>query len=101
MSESDRDPFLKPTPRRRAERREETVPVSVTAPAPIEIEGQSLDFSSFGVLLTAHGQISVQLEIKGKQYQGRLVRAFPMESGATAYGIELEEALELTETEQH
>ena len=87
--------------RRRAERREETFPVSVTTPEPVEIAGQSVDFTSFGVLLTAHGQISVQLEIKGKQYQGRLVRAFPMESGATAYGIELEEALELPETEQH
>ncbi len=80
--------------RRRAERRKETFPVSVTIPAPIQLEGQSLDFSSFGVLLTSHGQISVQVEIKGRQYQGRLVRAFPMETGATAYGFELEEPLE-------
>ena len=75
--------------RRRAERREETFPVSVTTLAPIEIEGQSLDFSSFGVLLTAHGQISVQLEIKGKQYQGQLVRAFPTESWGISADIGL------------
>ena len=92
---------MRESERRRAERSQGTFPVSLTTPAPIEIAGQSLDFTGFGVLLTAHGQISVQVEIKGKQYQGRLVRAFPMESGATAYGIELEEALELTETEQH
>ncbi len=92
MSESER---------RRAERREETFPVSLTTPAPIEIEGQSVDFTSLGVLLTAEGRISVHLEIKGKQYRGRLVRAFPAESGMTAYGIELEEALESPETEQH
>ena len=41
--------------RRRAERREETFPVLVTTPSPIEIEGQSVDFMSFGVLLTAEG----------------------------------------------
>ncbi len=86
--------------RRHAERHEETFPVLVTTSAPVEIEGQSLNVSSFGLFLTAHGQISVQVEIKGKQYQGRLVRAFPTESGATTYGIELEEALESTELEQ-
>ncbi len=86
--------------RRHAERRKEAFPVLVTTSAPIEIEGQSLNVSSFGLFLTAHGQISVQVEIKGKPYQGRLVRAFPTESGATAYGIELEEALESTELEQ-
>ena len=50
-------------------------------------------------LLPAHGQISVQVVVEGKQYRGRLVRSFLMGSGATAYGIELEEALEPTETE--
>ncbi len=72
--------------RRHAERRKEAFPVLVTTSAPIEIEGQSLDVSSFGLLLTAHGQISVQGEIKGKPYQGRLVRAFPTESGRPPMG---------------
>ena len=85
MSESER---------RRVERSQQTFPVSVTTPAPIEIEGQSVDFTSLGILLTAEGRISVHWEMKGKQYRGRLVRAFPTESGMTAYGIELEEALE-------
>jgi hypothetical protein len=79
--------------RRRAERRNEVFPVLVTAEGPVEIEGQSLDVSSSGLLLTA-GRITVQLEFQGNQYRGRLVRAFPMETGETAYGIELEEMLE-------
>ena len=90
MSESDR---------RRTERHKAVLPVSVTIAGPIEINGQSLDISSYGLLLTAPGQISVQVVVEGKQYRGRLVRSFPMGSGATAYGIELEEALESTETE--
>ncbi len=86
--------------RRHTDRHKETFPVIVTTSAPINIEGQSVDVSSFSLLLTVHGQIAIQVEIKGKQYQGRLVRAFPTESGTTAYGIELEEALESTEPEQ-
>ncbi len=78
---------------RRAERRKEVFPVLLTTEGPIEIEGQSLDVSSSGLLLTA-GRIAVQLEFQGNQYRGRLVRAFPMETGETAYGIELEERLE-------
>ena len=78
--------------RRRAERRKEVFPVLVTTEGPIEIKGQSLDVSSSGLLLTA-GRIVVQLEFHGRRYRGRLVRAFPMETGETAFGIELEEML--------
>jgi hypothetical protein len=80
--------------RRRAERRKEVFPVLVSSFGPIGIEGQSVDVSSSGLLLSAQGQISMQLEFQGKQYRGHLVRAFPMETGVTAYGIELEETLE-------
>ncbi|MDP6606583.1 MAG: hypothetical protein QF664_10045 [Dehalococcoidia bacterium] len=77
--------------RRSAERRREVFPVSVATDGPIEIEGQSLDVSTSGLLLTA-GRIVVQLRFQGKQYRGQLVRAFPMESGETAFGIKLDEA---------
>ena len=81
---------------RRSERLPVVFPVLVTTVEPIAIEGESLDVSRSGLLLTAQGQISLQLEFKGKQYRGRLVRAFPMmETGETAYGIELEETLSL------
>ena len=96
-TEEERSPMSE-TERRHAERGERTFPISVTIAAPIKIEGQSLDFSNSGVLFTAPGRISVNVGMTGgKQYRGRLVRAFPMDSGATAYGIELESP----ETEQH
>ncbi len=78
---------------RRAERRKEVFPVLLTTEGPIEIEGQGLDVSNSGLLLTA-GRIAVRLEFQGNQYRGRLVRASPMETGETAYGIKLEEMLE-------
>ena len=46
--------------RRHAERHEETFPVLVTTSAPVEIEGQSLNVSSSGLFLTAHGQTKVK-----------------------------------------
>ncbi len=81
---------------RRSERLPEVFPVLVTTAEAIAIEGKSLDVSRSGLLLTAQGQIWVQLEFKGKRYRGRLVRVFPlMGTGETAYGIELEETLSL------
>jgi len=86
MSENDR---------RRAPRSEEAFSVSVVTPHAIEITGETVNFSRGGVLLRAHGRISVILGLKGKRYRGWLVRAVPRDSETTDYAIELEEVIEL------
>ena len=81
--------------RRRSARREETFLVSILTTMPIEITGETVNFSSHGVLLRAYGErLSVLLRLKGKQYRARLVRAVPRDPKTTEYAIELEEALE-------
>ena len=82
--------------RRKAERRQETFAVSLSVPESVALEGQTLNFSTDGVLLTAHGKIPVLLGIKGKQYRGWLIRAISVDGEMTAYAIELAEALEIS-----
>ena len=81
--------------RRKVARRQETVPVSLSVPEPIRLEGQTLNLSTQGVLLTAYGKIPVILGIKGKQYRGSLFRADSLEGNVAAYAIELTDALEI------
>ena len=81
--------------RRRAERHAETFPVSIRVAESLELVGQSVNYSSNGILLQAHGKIPVVVGIKGKDYRGFLIRAIPSTGPQlTAYAIELTETLE-------
>lgn len=89
-------------PERRAERRagmryQVSFPISLTAPDRMELHGQAINASKQGVLLEARGRLRVQVTFKGRDYWGWLVRAYKVEQGVSAYGIELEEDLDLSD----
>ena len=81
--------------RRRTGRRHETVPVSIGAAGRQAIDGQTVNFSLGGVLLRAEARIPVTVTLNGKRYEGRIVRAVPLDSGETEYAIELERLLRI------
>ena len=66
-------------------------------PDRIELHGQAVNASKQGVLLEARGRLRVVATIKGREYKGWLVRAYKVERGVSAYGIELEEDLDLSD----
>ncbi len=82
--------------RRRKNRKAEVVPVSVVTTESLRLDGQTVDVSSGGILFTAP-EIQVVVDIKGKEYHGRLVRASPVGDGMTAYALELEECVTATD----
>ena len=82
------------TERRRARRQDVTVPVSLSITEPVDINGETVNFSNRGVLLLVRGRFSVTLGLKEKTYRGRLVRVLPIDSSTTACAIELEEVLQ-------
>jgi hypothetical protein len=82
--------------RRRAQRRQETFTVSLAVPTPLELEGNTVNLSDGGVLLTAHGKIPVTLDIKGQRYLGVLVRAAPGDGGQMQYAIQLTDFVEMS-----
>ena len=77
-------------------RYEVSFPLSLTAPDRMELHGQAVNASKQGVLLEARGRLRVVVTIKGREYRGWLVRAYKVERGVSAYGIELEEDLDLS-----
>ena len=78
-------------------RHEVSFPLSLTAPDRMELHGQAINASKQGVLLEARGRLRVVATIKGRDYKGWLVRAYQVERGVSAYGIELEEDLDLSD----
>ena len=82
------------TERRRTKRRDGTFPVSLVTNAEVELEGQTINVSQEGVLLWTRGRIEVRLGVKGKQYSGQLVRAYPVDDQTTEYAIVLDKLIE-------
>jgi hypothetical protein len=80
--------------RRRSERQPRNLAVSIAVTEPIELEGQTVNLSTRGVLLRAQGQLPVLVRVRGKDYQGFLVRAFRVAPETTEYAVELLEAIE-------
>ena len=81
--------------RRRQERKAEVVPVSVVTTG---LAGHTVNVSSGGMFFIAYERLQLVIGIKGKEYRGQLVRAFPTEDGMTGYAVELEECIETTDT---
>ena len=53
------------------------------------LHGETVNVSARGARVRATGSVHVLFRFKGHEYQGRLVRAMPTESGGTDYSIEL------------
>ena len=81
------------TERRTTERRAASFSVVVTTEASV-LTGKAMNTSGQGILLTAHGGISVLVHAKEKEYRGRLVRATPVDEKTVAYAVELDELVE-------
>ena len=81
--------------RRRAERREDTVPATLVTIESIDISGETMNIGQWGVLLRARRRIPVLLQFKGKQYRGRIVRVSARGPDAIEYAIELDDRVEV------
>ena len=53
------------------------------------LQGETIDLSTRGALLRAKGTVRVTFSFKGEEYQARLVRVVPSDSGVADYAIEL------------
>lgn len=80
--------------RRRAERRSVSFPVRLSVEQPAVLQGQTVNLSASGVLVTADGKIPVIVEINGVRYAGHLVRAMTIAGESTAYAIQVTETLD-------
>lgn len=78
------------TERRGAERQRDAAEISMVIAESQELTGKTVNLSAAGVLLHVEGSIKVFVNINGKRYRGRLVRGFPVETGTTAWAVQLE-----------
>jgi hypothetical protein len=83
--------------RRATGRYDDQLKVSVVFEESGRLEGETVNWSRSGILIQAAGRISVQVTVDGQEYQGELVRAFPVNAGTTEYGIKLLTPLTLAE----
>ncbi len=85
---------------RRSPRQEFEAPLALVL-ATGSLQGETVDLSREGVLIKAKGQVTMVLNLHGREYRGRLVRATPLANDETAYAIELDDpfdGIEATKT---
>jgi hypothetical protein len=85
--------------KRRSPREEIKAPLALVL-ATGSLKGETVDLSREGVLIKAKGQVTMVLNLHGREYRGRLVRATPLENDETAYAIELDDPFEGVEASE-
>ena len=74
-------------------RRTTRVPLKATVSLTVSINGETVDLSARGALVRAKGTVDVVFRYQGHEYQGRLVRVKPTDSGEVDYAIEVRDQI--------
>ena len=77
--------------RRAATRTPMKEPISLTLTG--ALQGETIDLSTRGALMRVKGTIRVNFRFQGQEYQARLVRVVPSDSGVADYAIELRDPI--------
>ncbi len=80
------------TNRRTATRTPMKEPISLTFEG-AALRGETIDLSTRGALIRVKGTIRVAVRFQGQEYQARLVRVVPSDSGVADYAIELRDPI--------
>src|SRR5689334_24102792 len=69
--------------------------VALAVPETVALHGQAMNASKRGILLEAHGRLTVRVTIDGREYDGWLARAYRVDRNTFAYAIELDASSEM------